>query len=229
MTEKSDTDEQSVGQEDLLEQAKQLLVLTDLVDRYPSVVSRRVAGLLYVLIGGAISLTALLFSTLVGFMGESMNSVFVIIPFIVLVLLLTYVIAFRLIIPLTKSFAKEKEDSMSTTAKVVWGFLSTMIVVTSIYAFGTGQEYFFPIGIQIILFIGNIGNYNEAKKDPNEAIFAKSQLIFSVIVLLSLIPIILVPPAAFSVMILVDIGGIYAMGIYMLLTAERLLIEVTSR
>ena len=228
MSDNSDPTEDTLEQKDLLEQAKQLLVLTDLVDRYPSVVSKRVTGLLYVLIGGAISLTALLFSTLIGFMGETMNSVFVIIPFIVLVLLITYVIAFRLIIPLTKSFVKEKDDSMSTTAKIVWGFLSTMIVLISLYAFGTGQEYFFPIGIQIILFIGNIGNYNEAKKDQNEAIFARSQLLFSVIVLLSLIPIILIPVAAFSVMILVDIGGIYAMGIYMLLTAERLLIEVTG-
>jgi hypothetical protein len=41
----------------------------------------------------------------------------------------------------------------------------------------------------------------------------------------SIIPIILLSPIAFSIMILVDIGGLYGIGIYTLLTAERLLVQ----
>ena len=213
------------------EQARQLLALTDLVERYPAVVSRRVTGLIYVLIGGGISLAALLFNIMVTYFPGITSNLFIILSFVVGNLLLAWFIVFRLIAPLTKSYTMNQttDEGMSRQAKITWGILATAIVAISWYAFGSGQTYLFPIGIQLALLIGNFGNYTEAKKDPKEAPFAKSQLVFVLLIAFSLIPMILVPPIAFPIMILVDIGGIYGLGIYMLISAERLLLEVTGR
>jgi hypothetical protein len=232
MTDELETDgKEGLSKKEMHEQAKQLLALTDLVERYPAVVSRRVTGLIYVLIGGGISLAALLFSTLVTYFPEITSNIFIILSFVVGNLLLAWFIVFRLITPLTKSYAMNPptDEGMSSQAKITWGILAIAIVVISWYAFGSGQVYLFPIAIQLVLLIGNIGNYFEAKKDPKEAPFAMSQLVFVLLIAVSLIPIILLPPIAFPIMILVDIGGIYGLGIYMLISAERLLLEVTGR
>jgi hypothetical protein len=65
MNEESNSDDtKELTQEEMLERAKQLLTLTDLVDRYPAVMERRITGMIFVLIGGGVSLATLFFTSL---------------------------------------------------------------------------------------------------------------------------------------------------------------------
>lgn len=221
----------SLSRDEMLEQAKQLLVLTDLVDRYPAVVSRRTTGLIFVLVGGAISLAGLLFATLIAFIGNFADNLFVVLLFIVFNLLIVAIIAFRLVVPLTKSYSPSREpnEGMRKSSKITWAILSISIVIVAVYSFGIGQPYLFAIGNQILLALGNIANYNDARKNPDDAPYARSILVFVILVILSIIPMAIFPVVAFSILILVDIGGIYGLGIYMLVSAERLLLEVTRQ
>jgi hypothetical protein len=215
----------------MLEQAKQLLVLTDLVDRYPAVVSRRTTGLIFVLVGGAISITGLVFATLIAFLGNFADNLLVVFLFVVFNLLIAGIIAFRLVVPLTKSYSSSRKpnEGMNRALKITWAVLSISIVIVAVYSFGIGQPYLFAIGNQIILACGNIANYSDARKNPDDAPFARSILVLVILVVLSIIPMAIFPILAFSILILVDIGGIYGLGIYMLVSAERLLLEVTRQ
>ena len=220
-------DEKDPSQEEMLERAKQLLTLTDLVDRYPAVVERRITGIIFILIGGGVSLAALVFSSLMDTFPGIGSDVFVVVLFVVGILTFTGIIVFRLIIPLTQSYSniKQKEKGMSNAMKATWGINVIVIVIFAIYSFGTGQPHLFPISIQILLAIGNIAIYYDMKTDPDSSEFSLAQLVFVVFIILSMIPIVLLPALAFTVMILVDIGGIYGLGIYILLTAERMLVQ----
>ncbi len=225
--ETSSNDEKDLSQEEMLERAKQLLTLTDLVDRYPAVVERRITGIIFILIGGGVSLATLVFSSLMSAFPGIGSDVFVVVFFVIGSLAFTGIIVFRLVIPLTQSYSniKQTEKGMSNAMKVTWGINVMVIIILSIYTFGTGQPHLFPIFIQIILAIGNIAIYYEMRTDPNSAEFSLSHLILVVFIILSIIPIVLLPDLAFTVMILVDIGGIYGLGIYILLTAERMLVQ----
>ncbi len=221
----------NLSRDEMLEQAKQLLVLTDLVDRYPAVVSRRTTGLIFVLVGGAISLSGLLFATLLAFIGNFADNLFVVLLFVVFNLIITGIIAFRLVVPLTRSYSssQKQNEGMRKASKATWAILSISIVVVAVYSFGIGQPYLFAIGNQILLALGNVANYNDARKSPDDAPYARSILVFVILVILSIIPMAILPILAFSILILVDIGGIYGLGIYMLVSAERLLLEVTRQ
>ena len=83
--------------------------------------------------------------------------------------------------------------------------------------------------MQTTLFFGNVANYFEAKKESTQSSSAFIFLIYAILIGISILPILLFPTFAFSIMIAVDIGGLYAMGIYNLLTAERILVETLGR
>jgi len=221
-------DTKDISQEEMLKRAKQLLTLTDLVDRYPAVVERRVTGMIFILIGGGVSLATLFFTSLISAYPGIGSDVFTVVVFVVGSLALSGLIIFRLINPLTRSYSSVESKSrneMSPLVKVTWGSLAIAIIIFSIYSFGTGQPELFPVFIQIVLFIGNTGIYLDMRKDPQAADVLFAHLAFVVLVLFSIIPVVLLPPIAFSIMILVDIGGLYALGIFTLLTAERLLVQ----
>ena len=114
---------------------------------------------------------------------------------------------------------------MSLMMKATWGIIVVVIIIFAIYSFGTDQPQLFPIFIQIVLSVGNAGIYHDMKKDPKSSDVAFAHLILVILMVLSIVPIILLSPIAFPIMILVDIGGIYALGIYTLFTAERLLVQ----
>jgi hypothetical protein len=221
-------DTKELSQEEMLERAKQLLTLTDLVDRYPAVMQRRVTGMIFILIGGGVSLATLFFTSLLNAYPGIGTDLFVVLAFVIGSLAISGIIVFRLINPLTQSYTNidtQTKEEMSREMKITWGFIVVVIIIFSIYSFGTGQPLLFPIFIQIVLSIGNAGIYYDMKKDPESADVASAHLLLVILMVISLIPIILLPPIAFPIMILVDIGGIYAMGIYTLFTAERMLVQ----
>lgn len=224
----SDEDVDSEMNEDMLEQAKQLLKLTYLVEKYPAVVERRVAGLVYVLTGGGISLTALIFTSIMPYIGDLTQNMFIILIFVISSLFVSWLVAFRLIVPITRSYPRTQgREEMSTRFNLYWLFLAIFIIVSSVYSFGTNQPNLFPLFIQILLTFGMFVNYAEAQKSTNA--FVKEHLIFGIFTMLSIIPILLFPAFGFLVIIIADIGGIYAMGVYMLITAEQLLLESAGR
>ena len=215
----------------LLDQAKQLLTLGNLVDQYPDVIARRITGLMYIVIGGGVSLSGLVFSTLLPLLGPAGNNVFVISLFVGIVLLITCFLSFKLIIPLTQSYPQlsKKNERANKYVLVAWVILVILIMGLTFYAFGFNQPIVFPLGLQIFLGVGNLINYAISRDEPSEAPFASGYLIFAVSILLSIIPILLFPPAGFSIIILVDIGGIYVLGLSTLVSAERLLLASLDR
>ncbi len=232
MNDESKSENQNdLSQEEMRESAMKLLKLTDLVDRYPAVVERRVTGLIFVLIGGGVSIITLVYTTLFGFFQALGLELISVVFFVVISLLVSFIIAFRLIVPLTKSYTsiEQEEDQSSWLVNVIWGAFAIIMVISSIYSFGTGQPLLFLIVVQIILAIGNLAIYLDMRKNPKSVDYSLSHLVFVLLVSLSLIPILALPELAFSVMILVDIGGLYAQGIYILMTAERILVQTMGR
>ncbi|MFW9847928.1 MAG: hypothetical protein ACFFF4_02245 [Candidatus Thorarchaeota archaeon] len=221
-------DSKEPTQKEMLERAKQLLTLTDLVDSYPAVVERRITGMIFILIGGGVSLATLFFTSLLSAYPELGTDLFVVLVFVIGSLAISGLVIFRLINPLTQSYssvARSTGEGMSTGVKVTWGILVIAIIIFAIYSFGTDQGQLFPIFIQIVLTIGNTGIYLDMRKEPRSSDVAFAHLILVTLMGFSILPIIFLTPIAFPIMILVDIGGLYGIGIYTLLTAERLLVQ----
>ena len=217
--------------DDLRKQARELLALTDLVRKYPSVVSQRVEGLVYVLIGGGISLATLMFAFIIQFVGPLGTNMIAILAFMIFTWLIAYAVGFKLIKPLTQSYTKPgaTEDELSLAFKLTWIVLMAFIAVLAIYLFGTDQASLFPPCLQIVMTIGQNANYLQSGKQKNTSALAKGHLTFIALIAVSIIPMLLFPPLSYAILILVDMGGIYGLGIYMLISAEKLLLETPGR
>ncbi|KXH77106.1 MAG: hypothetical protein AM326_05770 [Candidatus Thorarchaeota archaeon SMTZ-45] len=211
--------------EDMIKQAKQLLLLTDLVDKYPQVVSRRVAGLVYILIGGGISFATLILMSLQNLIGPG-DPFLVNIGFVIISLVFSWVIGFRLIVPLTQSYPAEPSRSEGGgLILVLWGVIGVAIVVSSLVLFQMGLHLLFPSILQFIMGFGFTINYLAGRRSSTYDFYSREHLYFSIAIFLSIIPMLIFLEAAYLILIVVDMGGIYIIGIFMLITAERLLLE----
>ena len=209
----------------MVEKAKQLLLLTDLVDKYPRVVARRVSGLVYILIGGGMSFATLVLMTLQDLVGYE-NSFLINIGFVILCLLIAWAIGFRLIVPLTKSYQQDVEEtSLDKGVFLLWVVLASAIVISAVLLFQSGQESLFPIFLQFIMGCGFSLNYVLGRRSNDIDFFTKEHLYFAVAILLSIVPMLFFVQASYLILILTNMGGIFAVGINMLVTAERLLLE----
>lgn len=212
-------------EEDVVEKARQLLLLTDLVDKYPMVVARRVAGLVYLIIAGGISFTTLLYMSLQDVFGPG-DPFLVNLGFVILSLLFSWVVAFRLILPLTQSYPQDPDMEEGGRAPfLIWGILAVMIVITSLVTIAIDMSNLFPPALQFIMGVGFLANYLLGRRGGGEEFYTREHLFFAIVVFLSIIPMLMVPPIAYVFLIVIDMGGIYVIGIYMLITAERLLLE----
>jgi hypothetical protein len=219
------------SEEDIVEQAKQLLELTNLVEKYPSVIVRRVTGLTYVLVGGGIAFMVLLFMSITEFVGYVGDTVFLVAAFVGISLLIAWAIPFRLIVPLTKTYPTPEgtSEGMSVFLKATWALMAILMIISSMVTFGIGQPNLFPVIVQLSMTLGNVANYYEGSRGPQTEPFAREHLVFAGLVLFSVIPMLLLPIIAYPTLILVDVGGIYMLGVYMLITAEKLLLESSGR
>ena len=211
--------------EDMVEKARQLLLLTDLVDKYPTVMARRVAGLVYLIIAGGMSFATLIFMSLQDLLGPG-NPLLINIGFVVLSLLFSWIVAFRLVLPLTRSYPQEvSTDENGKATVIVWGILVVAMVVLSVVTFSTGMGDLFAPSLQLIMGAGFLSNYILGRRNSNVEFYSHEHLFFAIIVFLSIIPMLMVLSIAYVVLIVVNMGGIYVIGIYMLVTSERLLLE----
>jgi hypothetical protein len=103
------------------------------------------------------------------------------------------------------------------------------MVVSAVVLFSMGQVFMFAVVLQFLLFIGNLVNYYDAIRGSESDSFSRVHLYYTILIALGLIPMFLFPPVAFVFMIVINLGGLYAIGIYALLSAERLLLEKTRR
>ena len=210
---------------EIVEKAKQLLLLTDLVDKYPTVVARRVVGLIYLIIAGGISFATLIYMSLQDVLGPG-DPLLVNLGFVGLSLLFSWIVAFRLVLPLTKSYPKEANtEDDGKAAFVVWGILAVAMVVLSWYTFSTGLDDYFAPALQLIMGVGFLFNYIGGRRSSGVEFYTREHLYFAIAVFLSIIPMLMVPTIAYVFLIVVDMGGIYVIGIYMLVTAEQLLLQ----
>ena len=209
----------------MVEKARQLLLLTDLVDKYPTVMARRVAGLVYLIIAGGMSFATLIFMSLQDLLGPG-NPLLINIGFVVLSLLFSWIVAFRLVLPLTRSYPQEvSTDENGKATVIVWGILVVAMVVLSVVTFSTGMGDLFAPSLQLIMGAGFLSNYILGRRNSNVEFYSHEHLFFAIIVFLSIIPMLMVLSIAYVVLIVVNMGGIYVIGIYMLVTSERLLLE----
>ncbi len=210
---------------DMVKKARRLLLLADLIDNYPQVVSRRVAGLVYILIGGGLSFATLILMSLQDLLGPG-DPFLTNLGFVMLGLVASLIIGFRLIVPLTRSYPVQ--PSASEGGKVVlalWVILGTAIVLSSIVIFQMGLAVLFPPTLQFMMGCGFTINYALGTRAGSFNFYSREHIYFAIAVFLSIIPMLVVPAAAYVVMIVVDMGGIYVIGIHMLITAEGLLVE----
>ncbi len=211
--------------EEMVEKAKQLLLLTDLIDKYPKVVSRRVSGLIYLIVAGGISFTTLIYMSLQNVLGP-IDPVLLNLGFVGISLFFSWLVSFRLVLPLTQSYPKEPRQKEGEKAPfLVWGTLAVAIVITAFVTFSTNNGVMFVPFLQIIMGTGFLSNYILGRKEIEKDIFTREHLYFSLAIFLSVVPMLLFLEIAYVLLIVVDMGGIYVIGIYMLITAERLLLE----
>jgi hypothetical protein len=210
--------------EDMIEKAKQLLQLTDLVDMYPQVVSRRVAGLVYIIIAGGISFATLIFMSLQNILGPG-DPLIANMGFVLLSLFFSWLVGFRLVVPLTRSYPQQTEmDKGGRTVLIIWAVLVVAIIITSFTTFQAGMPELFPPVLQFIMGCGFITNYITGRRGGVE-FYSKEHAIFALAIFLSIAPMLFLPAISYIFLIVIDMGGIYIIGIYMLITAERLLLE----
>lgn len=210
---------------EMVEKAKQLLLLTDLVDKYPQVVARRVAGLVYLIIAGGISFTTLIYMSLENYFGPG-DPLLVNLGFVVLSLVFSWAVAFRLVLPLTQSYPQTTSaEDESRAPFLVWGSIAVLIVIVSYVTFNTGNGVLFAPVLQFIMGTGFLLNYIGGRKGGNIEFYGREHLYFAIVVYLSIIPMLMFLYIAHIFLIVADMGGIYVIGIYMLITAERLLLE----
>jgi hypothetical protein len=211
--------------EDMVEKAKQLLLLTDLVDKYPKVVARRVAGLVYILIGGGISFATLIFMSLQDLLGPG-NPLLVNVGFVILSLGFSWIVGFRLIVPLTRSYPEEPSASKSRRGVyALWATLAAAMVISSFVTFQMGSPELFPPALQFIMGCGFTANYVLGNRATELDFYSREHLYFAIAIFLSIVPMLIFPAGAYLILIVVNMGGIYTIGIHMLITAERLLLE----
>ena len=217
--------EENEADGEMVEKAKQLLLLTDLVDKYPMVVARRVAGLVYLIIAGGISFTTLIYMALQDVFGPG-DPLLVNLGFVAISLLFSWIVAFRLVLPLTQSYPKEAATENGGKATfVVWGILAIAIVILSFVTFTTGAGELFAPLLQLIMGTGFLLNYLGGRRSTGVECYTREHLYFAIVVFLSIIPMMMFLEIAYIFLIIADMGGIYIIGIYMLVTAERLLLE----
>jgi hypothetical protein len=211
--------------EELVQKARQLLLLTDLIDKYPAVVGRRVAGLVYLIIAGGISFTTLIFMFLQNILGPG-NPLLVNLGFVIISLLFSWIVAFRLIVPLTRSYPQQSDmDEGQRYSFAIWIILEAAIVVVSLILLPAGRIDLFPPALQSIMGTGFLANYVFGRRSEGEDSLTREHLYFALAVYLSIAPMLIFPIFAYVMLVVVDMGGVYVIGIYMLVTAERLLLE----
>ncbi len=211
--------------EEMVQKARQLLLLTDLIDKYPAVVGRRVAGLVYLIIAGGISFTTLIFMFLQNILGSG-DPFLVNLGFVLLSLFFSWIVAFRLIAPLTRSYPRQSSiNEGERVSFAIWGILGAVIVVVSLLIFPEGLFDLFPPALQSIMGTGFLSNYLLGRRGGGEDSLTREHLYFAIAVYLSIVPMLVFPIFAYVLLIVIDMGGVYVMGIYMLVTAERLLLE----
>ncbi|TFG33021.1 hypothetical protein EU528_01585 [Candidatus Thorarchaeota archaeon] len=217
--------EKNGNDDEMIEKAKQLLLLTDLVDKYPMVVARRVSGLVYLIIAGGISFATLIYMSLQDILGPG-DPLLVNLAFVGISLFFSWLVAFKLVLPLTQSYPQDTSSKEGERAPfVIWGILATAIVILSFVTFSTGSGVLFVPSLQLIMGTGFLSNYILGRREEGVEFFTREHLYFALIVFLSFIPMILFLEFAYVILIIADMGGIYIVGIYQLVTAERLLLE----
>ena len=142
---------------------------------------------------------------------------------------LTWLIAFRLIGPLTRSYPQPESEEVASWMMPMWAIIAIILAISSVIAFSLDIAWLFPVLVQILMAVGNIGNYFALGISPAENPFRKESIYFALAGLLSIPFMVLLPDLAYMFLIVVDIGGIYILGVYALITAERLLLEGTGR
>jgi hypothetical protein len=226
----SDSENDRTDSDDDLADARRLLALTEIVDRYPEVVTRRVNGIIYILIGGGISFATLVMFVLMVVYSPQAWDPLLNLTFVSVSLLITWVIAFRLVGPLTKSLPKkEMETKPPRWFYAMWGILAIILAVSSMFLFTQENPLGFPVLVQCVLAFGQFANFILARMNPESGGFYKENVIFAIAALLSIPVMLLLPELAYLILIITDIGGIYILGVYALITAERLLLETTGR
>jgi hypothetical protein len=217
--------QENESNDEMIEKAKQLLLLTDLVDKYPMVVERRVTGLTNLIIAGGISFATLIYMSLQSVIGSG-DPLIVNLGFVALSLLFSWIVAFRLVLPLTSSYPKkEKADGEGRPGIMVWGFLVAAMVILSFATIGTGNVQLFAPYLQVIMGVGFLSNYIGARSSADADFHTREYLYFAIVVFLSIIPMFMFIEIAHVFLIIADMGGIYVIGIYMLISAEQILLE----
>ena len=226
----SESGNDEIGSDDELADARRLLALTDIVDRYPQVVQRRVTGIIYVLIGGGISFATLVLFVLTVMLEPLAWNPLLNLLFVGVCLLITWIITFRLVGPLTRSAPQQvREDENIKFFYLMWGVIAIILAVSSVIIFTQENQWLFPVVVQVLLGFGQTVSYFIGRKHDASGAFLSENLAFGIAALLSIPFMLLIPLLSYLILIVVDIGGMYLLGIYALITAERLLLESTGR
>ncbi|MFX0066201.1 MAG: hypothetical protein ACFFC7_28905, partial [Candidatus Hermodarchaeota archaeon] len=111
-----------------------------------------------------------------------------------------------------------------------WVIISIIFVISFIIGIIGNFPLVFPVTVQLLLIIIMLGNYLNDFRSRNQNLRAgREHLFFGLVAAISIIGILGFPAYSYTIMVLVDLSGFYLLGIYILITAEKFLLEMTGR
>jgi len=203
-----------------IEKIKKLLDVADVLEKYDYYLLRRSVGLIYLTISASISLILVIFLGFIEIVPPSQTTLFI--GAVILIMIIATYFAVNGIFGSLKIYKIEVKKGKSVSGKI-WGTLNALFFVILLLGFlGIIPEYDYPFIVQIIVGLGNLGNYYDSKKNEEfPGKIEKEYLVFSAILLATAVLIPLSPEYGWFIVTMTALLGSYIFGLYILFTSDN--------
>ena len=206
------------------EKIKELIEILDTLERYNYYVIRRSIGILYLLISATISFALLIFLYLLDlFRGLSL---FIISLSFFLIVILTVILLSGTIFRTTVIYKEKKEKKKKKSiSNIAWSLATITLIPIMIISQTFNLPYYLsPFYIQLMVAIGNLGNYLESHRQKDyPGKVEKEYLAISLILFITSPAFFIFPEYCWFILTITALGSTYIAGVYLILTAEKAL------
>ena len=203
---------------------KELLEVLNVLERYNYYVIRRSIGILYLLISATISFGLLIFIYFLEvFKGISL---FIIsLTFFIVVVIAVILLSGSIFKTTMLYIEKKKVRRKSNISSIMWTLATIIIIPLMILSQYYNLPYYLsPLYIQLMVAVGNLGNYLESRREKDYPGKVKREyLVVSIFLFATLPAFVLFPEYCWLTLTITALGSAYITGLYLILTAEKAL------
>jgi hypothetical protein len=214
-----------MSDEEYSDYAKRFLKVVEIVEKYQYYIERRTVGMLYLTIAASISIFLFLLSFLIELAPKNLKAglFLTIFTFTFIAIWLIAVNIFKF--PRIYQKEKEAEKRVGKRIGLTWFSLSLIylliIVINNVHPV---PQYITPLYTQILVGLGNLGNYYHTRKTkwyPGKV--EKEYLYFAIILLLTSPIIPILKGLEWLTVTIFALTGTYILGVYIVLTSDKAL------